>query len=394
MNILFVTIFQNVATNGGTERITCSVASELKHTYGCKIYSIFDTGSEYNNNPAIFTQEVRLSQNDKIAEIRQYLTDWEIDVIIIQGAFDMVKEYRSAIGESIDCKLFFVHHFEPGWETHYRKIDTYLDNYKNSHGLINKIKSAIHLLAYPYERMMFVRHMPRSYKAAYINADKVVLLSAGFISQYKKFGNINEDSKFCVLPNMLSFEEFLPVERLKDKQTRVLIVTRLEEEQKRISLALRVWKKVKESESSKGWQLDIVGTGVDEFKYRQMVSNENIDNVNFYGRKNPKDYYKKASLFMMTSRSEGWGLTLTESMQNGTVPLAFDSYASLHDIITDGKDGCIIENNNVETYAKRMMQLMADTDLRNTMAKNAINSAKRFTSANVGEMWHYLLNNK
>ena len=48
------------------------------------------------------------------------------------------------------------------------------------------------------------------------------------------------------------------------------------------------------------------------------------------GQKNPEPYYNEASIFMMTSSFEGWGLTLTEAQQYGCVPLAFHSFASLN----------------------------------------------------------------
>ena len=52
---------------------------------------------------------------------------------------------------------------------------------------------------------------------------------------------------------------------------------------------------------------------------------------------------------MMTSSFEGWGLTLTEAQQYGCVPLAFHSFASLTDIITDKVNGFAISVGRIKS---------------------------------------------
>ena len=95
---------------------------------------------------------------------------------------------------------------------------------------------------------------------------------------------------------------------------------------------------------------------------------------------------------MLTSAVEGWGLTLTESMQTGVVPLAFDSYPALKSIVTDGYDGCIIEDDNLEAYADRMEYLMTHQQERERMAKNGLESCKRFTIDKIVAQWVDMIN--
>jgi glycosyltransferase involved in cell wall biosynthesis len=47
----------------------------------------------------------------------------------------------------------------------------------------------------------------------------------------------------------------------------------------------------------------------------------------------------------MTSAYEGWGLTLTEAQQMGVVPIAFDSFGAVYDIIENEYNGLIIPNS-------------------------------------------------
>ena len=113
-----------------------------------------------------------------------------------------------------------------------------------------------------------------------------MLLSRGFIEAYQRFGRFNGDNNFSIIPNSLSFNEFLPVDKIKEKQPVVLIVSRIEEVHKRLSLALKIWAKSKERNRCQWMAVENVGTGTDLPKYRQMIKNEKIPNVTFEGRQN------------------------------------------------------------------------------------------------------------
>ena len=95
---------------------------------------------------------------------------------------------------------------------------------------------------------------------------------------------------------------------------------------------------------------------------------------------------------MMTSAFEGWGLTLTEAQQCGCVPIVFDTYASLPDIVTDGRNGFVIPEGDIDQYVARLTQLMRDEDLRNQMAKDAMMDCQRYTPQKVAEQWNNLFN--
>lgn len=386
MNILFVTVFKNNPNNGGTERITISVANSLKKYYNHNIFSIYDIGDELECND-VFEEEKKL-KNER--EIVFYLKKWNIDVIIIQGAFQKVKLYKNEIRNWKYCKIIFTHHFEPGFEKYFGKGNVYIKRLKSTEGFLQRIKAFMHLLFYPFERYLYLKNLPRLYKSAYKYSDNVVLLSEKYIASFKDFGKISDNSKFRIIPNMLTYESFFNFNELSKKQNRVLIVSRLTEFQKRISLALDIWKIVKKDNRSIGWCLDIIGDGPDSKMYQEKVKNENIPDVCFWGKQTPINFYRKSSIFMMTSVSEGWGLTLTESMQNGVVPIAF-SYPSLYDIINDSKDGFIIQNDNIKNFSNRLLFLIYNDTYRKSMAIEAIKNSKRFIPEQIASSWNSIL---
>lgn len=390
MNILFSTIFYVSPTQGGTERVTYSVASSLKNL-GHSVYSMYSSGDDNGDSNTLFSESYRIPDIKDTTNLSIFLKSRRIDAVIIQGAYVQVKWFRQALKKMPFCKLLFVHHFEPAWELHEFTFLSYWRNFKNTTTLKSVISMLGHMVLYPIERRRYERQLPLWYREAYDYADKIILLTKGFISQYMEYAGIMDDVKFTIIPNMLSFDHFETKDRILEKQKLVLIVSRMSEPQKRISLALNIWNECMKDKTVADWKLYVVGIGEDLENYHELVKRKHIPNVTFWGRQNPLLFYQVASIFMMTSSSEAWGLTLTESMQNGVVPLAFDTYAALRDIITDDSVGYAITEGNTDEYISKLKHLMKDTDNRHRMALNGIESAKRFTSQKIGAVWNELL---
>ena len=231
----------------------------------------------------------------------------------------------------------------------------------------------------------------KQYRVAYQLSDRTVLLSKAYIPLFKSYCRLDDDGKFRIIHNALSFNEQLPIEEISKKKSIVLIVSRLDEVQKRLSLALEIWDEVKKHQESDGWILKIVGHGEDEDMYRRMISQMAIPDVQLLGRKASKPYYEEASIYLMTSRSEGQPLTLSEAQQFGVVPIVFDTFASLADIVTDGEDGIIIPEGDIKAYVSALMKLMANKELRDTMAQNAIRNSAHFSQETIANDWWNML---
>jgi glycosyltransferase involved in cell wall biosynthesis len=395
MNILFQTCGKLNPIAGGTERTTITVATELKARYGCRCYSVYERAASTAMVDCIdgeYRWTIVRDEAQNAAALRQVIEQWHIDVIIVQGAFIHVKRFRQAI-EGMNCRLIFAHHYEPGAETGYFNISSVLN--KKPKSLRAACRWIYNIALYPLARKQYVDALSQQYREAYANADDVVLLSESFIKPFQKFGKIDNADKFSIIPNALSLDEFFPVENLDQKQKTVLIVSRLDEVHKKISVALEIWRRVKLHAASAEWQLQIVGEGAAARMLHTMVEHKHIPDVAFLGRQVPNAYYRQASIFMMTSKSESWGLTLTEAQQMGVVPVALDTYPSLHDIITNGVDGLIVAKDDIDGYAANMLALMTDADRRHRLAANGLKSCLRFTPATVvSHWWHLITTNK
>lgn len=80
--------------------------------------------------------------------------------------------------------------------------------------------------------------------------------------------------------------------------------------------------------------------------------------MEFYPAQNPF-FYLKSSIFLMTSRNDGWSNTLNEAMRLGCVPVVIDSFSAIDDIVCDEQDGIIIPQSSDETEITNLVEAIS-----------------------------------
>lgn len=224
-------------------------------------------------------------------------------------------------------------------------------------------------------------------------SDEFVLLSDSFKKEMTNYYGVVETDYMKVIPNPLTFDGFATEKQIRSKRKEVLIISRLHEKDKNLKAAFRIWKAIETSDTAGEWRLIMAGHGEDEQELLDYAECLQLQHFEFVGRTdNPLELYQRASVFMMTSCNEGFGMTLTESQQNGVVPIAFGSFGAVYDIIDDGENGYIIPPFDEKLYADKMLQLLSDDTLRIDMAKKAVESCKKISIESVGQKWQDLLN--
>ena len=140
------------------------------------------------------------------------------------------------------------------------------------------------------------------------------------------------------------------------------------------------------------WTLKVVGFGNYEAQYKKLAKGLRLERIFFEGRQDPRPYYRESSLFMMTSLYEGWPMTINESLQFGCVPFAFDVIPSLHDIIENGKNGCLLREMDLVGYAQKMKEIMLDDEKREELMEKCLETSKLYSLDNIYVKWKKLLN--
>lgn len=232
------------------------------------------------------------------------------------------------------------------------------------------------------------RVISNSMQTIYDRSDKIVVFFPSFKDEYRFFCPYAKDEKFAVIPNPNSFEN--PGLVLKEKK--ILWVGRHSEWHKRTSDMLKIWSRL-ESHFPE-WSIDILGDGPDGDSIRKLHKELNLQRCYLRGTQDPKPYYEKAAFVCMTSAFESFGMVLTEGMQYGCIPIAYDSYTAVRYIIQNGKNGVLVQPFNIEEYANKLAQLMEDEDERKRLSDVARESVKQFDSQNVFPKWIELIENQ
>jgi len=174
-------------------------------------------------------------------------------------------------------------------------------------------------------------------------------------------------------------------------EKRVIAVARYSHE-KGIDLLLEAWSKVERQVSD--WHLDVFGDG-DRNQYEELIEQLGIDRARCQLHERTNDVekvYCNSSLFVLSSRFEGFGMVLIEAMACGLPVVSFDCPWGPRSIITDGEDGLLAENGNIAALASKLSMLMNDTILRKTMAQTAVRNVQRFSMVKIAERWKSLFN--
>ncbi len=99
----------------------------------------------------------------------------------------------------------------------------------------------------------------------------------------------------------------------------------------------------------------------------------------------------KASVFALSSRSEGFGMVIIEAMSKGLAVVSFDCPRGPREIITDGEDGILVPNGDVDALAAALRRVIEDEDERRRLGAAGLRTAERYGPDAVGRDWDDLL---
>ncbi|MCD8299298.1 MAG: glycosyltransferase [Opitutae bacterium] len=234
----------------------------------------------------------------------------------------------------------------------------------------------------------------RHKKVFYFNtehSDVYLLLSENYFEDFRSY--FPEGKVPCRLAAIGNICAFPPVEvDFSAKEKELLFVGRLKFADKRPDYLIRIWSQLEARFPD--WSLRLVGSGKDEVKLRELAAKLGLKRVFFEGFQKPQEYYRRASIFCMTSAYEGFPNVLVEAANYGCVPVAFDSFAAVHDIIEDGENGLIVPAFDFDKYTEKLARLMSDSDLRGRLARNALKINEKFSPKEIGDKWMSLLSSK
>lgn len=358
MRLLYITNGINGA--GGLERVLSVKASLLAESPGYEVFILVlnngDRNCFYKFSEKITTISILVNGNPF-----QYLKSYK------KGIVDTVKEIKPDVISVCDdgLKGFFVPQilkYRKGiiYERHVSK----LIDANNQDGLIKKIVNNLKWWIMEKKAKDFSRF---------------VVLTDGNKNEWQTLENLQ------VISNPLSF---YPDQQSDLKNKKVICVGKISY-QKGQDLLLSAWEIV--NQNFPDWELELYGK-IDA-DYFEKISLDKINVKHFPPDSNIEQKYIDSTIYVMSSRFEGFGMVLIEAMACGVPCISFDCNYGPSDIIKNNENGFLVEKEDIFELADRIMYLIQNENLRIEFGKKARENVKKYLPSNIISEWERLFKN-
>lgn len=399
MNILFYTEYNITPNSGGIGRVTAILTDYFRRHFNWKVYSIYSAKFHRVWEITNTDGSIQLRLHDRFGLRRnvianytnaaEYIINNKIDIVIIQSSMEVSKRLKQIlIKQKYGVRIITCLHFTPGTDVFLTKLSDV-----RKVGELNRqsLKTIIKALLSPIYNSLIIGLTKRGYRWAYRYSDKILVLSDAYKDMFRRFSGIEDKTKLLAMPNPLSFSENFKEEDWDNKQHTALVVGRLSEYEKRISVILAIWGEYEKYYPESDWKLVIVGEGISLNDYMKQAENLGLKRCYFEGYQSPIDYYRRSKLFLMTSAFEGFPMTLIEAQQCGCVPIVMNSFVSLPEIVTNDRNGIIVNSGDKGEFLSTMLSLMDDPERLKYLAKNSINDCMKYSKNIVCEQWKKMI---
>ena len=221
---------------------------------------------------------------------------------------------------------------------------------------------------------------------SYPLAKRLVVHSAGALRWFARLPLVRAQ----VIPNAVALPESAQLGDRAERESIVLSVGRLGYE-KGYDILIPAFAQATADRPE--WRLLIVGEGAERKPLERIVEQLNLaERVSLPGRQSdPWTFYKTATIFVSSSRHEGFGMALCEAMACGCAVVATDCPSGPREIVADGVNGLIVGAGKVDELAAALRRLIDDAELRERLAAKAPEVAERFHPEGVKREWLGLL---
>ena len=385
MNILIICERENNPFIGGIEHVDYSLTREwLKAGNNVLWLSVRNSGAKIPYTPLVdeyfLPDGNQADASNNVGFLFFLIEKYQIQIIVNQATIR--KDVVSLCNEAktkLNVKLVSCFHFAPNVEYDIAKNNIFL--FKDGFSVKAFVWNCYLFFSfYLYRGNKLKKNEKHVIRAITSSSDMVVVLSNRYISDLEKISGYRN---FQMMRNAM---DYVRMDSLPKKDKKVLYcAARLEYGMKRFDRMLRIWQKIEPIH--KDWDLIVIGDGDYKPRFMDMAQQMRLSHIKFLGLSDPKSYYESSSVLCLTSTKEGAPMVIVEAMQYGCVPIAYDSFAALADVVDNGVTGYRIPAFNQSEYVEKLSQVMSDANLRNRMAENCMKIPEAFNSEIIAPKW-------
>lgn len=210
------------------------------------------------------------------------------------------------------------------------------------------------------------------------NYDRIVVLTeAEKTGAWARFNNIS------VIPNPL----IKPALRQSTCQEKIAITAARFSWIKNFESLINIWAKVVLRHPD--WVLQLWGQGPDEGPMKEQIERMGLQNhilIMGYTSEVQKKM-SEASIFVLTSRSEGFSISTIEAMSVGIPTIVYNSPGGLPYVVKDGVTGFLVPLNDEDAYVETICKLIEDDELRKKMGLAALKASEQYKLDDIIQRW-------
>lgn len=354
MKLLYITNGTN--GSGGLERVLSIKASALAEEWGYEV-AILVLNETHKNNFYNFSSKIAFYSinvnGHPIRYFKQYKTgvqkvinDFEPDIISVCD--DGLKGFLLPSIIKTPAKWIY--------ERHVSK----LIEKKNNQGHFKQFITLMKWKIMEFQAQKF---------------SKFIVLTEGNKKEWASLKNIK------VISNPLSFYP----EKSASLENKIIISVGKISYQKGQDLLMKAWERVHENYPE--WELHLYGK--ENLGYLNTHHLKN--NVHFFSPvKDIASKYLESSIYVMSSRFEGFGMVLIEAMACGVPCVSFNCDYGPGDIIQHGEDGYLVPKNDIHQLSEKLLILIKDQEKRKIFGKKAKQNVKHYLPEEIIKQWDEL----
>lgn len=214
-------------------------------------------------------------------------------------------------------------------------------------------------------------------KILYKNVDQVVTLTHRDKLSFDAF-----HGAVTVIPN---FSPFPVLTKKNFDQKQIVSIGRLTDQKNYLHL-LKAWEKI--FHYLPEWKLCIYGEGEHNDLLIDYINDKKILNVYLNGATSDVQHvYESSDFFVMSSKYEGLPMVLIEAQSFGLPIISYDCPNGPSDIIKDGINGYLVENQNINELANRILELAKSPNKLEEFSKKSLINAQNYQPEKILYLW-------
>ncbi|SNR76063.1 glycosyltransferase family 4 protein [Lutibacter flavus] len=191
-----------------------------------------------------------------------------------------------------------------------------------------------------------------------------------------------------VIPNL---SPFVNVDKnFKDAKKNIVLAVGTQSYNKGFGRLIDIWKMI--AKKHPDWKLEVYGKQNKNLNLQRKIDELSLSDSFILNEPTKKiaEKYNESAIFVLPSRSEGFGMVLIEAMSFGVPCVAFDCPHGPADIIKDKEDGFLIKDGNNLQFSEALINLIENINLRRKMGQAAKINVARYSPDKIMPIWDSL----